>query len=422
MNSKLLLVLGNGFTIDFLNHFGKTEEIDTSNLFKYGADVTWPGDGSPGFLSYKFCPCLWNLGARTSMSTKDASDLIDEIITCANVYGAAAFSSKHMVERNNPRNIYINAYFELLLYLRHLFVYYDTKIPEFDNSILDKWSWFKFINDAVEKKRYSKITIITYNYDIWLERILAARRIPFYIDGFEPAIEGAIAIIKPHGSISFCHNSPRPRESFFEITVPDLTDIHAPATDFSVKYKDLDQIYPVTPLIPPAGNAERFELELTQPRTMQNHQNKDVSDKLPPDKPQKLMGETANSGDVQTLLSMFSKFSAEAANVDAKPSSDPTSNAQPPQGGVRQSWAADIRARARSASRQLIQGDELLISGISYWHVDRDELDSLLVSVQPSVEVKMINPSVPRSLNAVLTSLFKNYRLFSSARVLRELK
>jgi hypothetical protein len=66
----LFIILGNGFSIDFLNHLCVKDnlpaagEISLSNLFENGELVPWPGDDSPGFLSYKHCPSLWTLGAR----------------------------------------------------------------------------------------------------------------------------------------------------------------------------------------------------------------------------------------------------------------------------------------------------------------------------------------------------------------------
>jgi hypothetical protein len=414
MNQRLLLTIGNGFTIDFLKHFEYHEKIDTSNLFRYGADVPWPGDGSPGFLSYKYCPCLWNLGARPSMDAKEASDLIEEIITCANVYGLAAFSSKQINDRNNPKNIYINAYFELLLYLRHLFVYYNNKIKDFDPRKLDEWSWFAFLNAAYRSKKYQEITIVTYNYDIWLERVLAERNIPFYIEGFQPKIDGAIAIIKPHGSISFCHHAEVPKSSFFEIKERDLGDINAPTSDFLVKYTDLDQIYPVTPLIPPAGNAQRFELELTEPKVRSAGAELSLA-------PQAEHSASIGTTDL-TQFMVDESTVVESTVVEESVAAVLSSAAETVHApAFANSWASDIRQRAREAARNLSKNDELIISGLSYWHVDRDEIDSLLVRVQSSVEVKMINPSIPRSLNAVLTSLFKNYRLYPSARIITEL-
>ena len=81
------LILGNGFTIDFLSNLktNNVDKIDVANLFKNGELVPWPGNDKPGFLSYKYCPNLWTLGARPNMSNSVAIALIEEVIPCANM-------------------------------------------------------------------------------------------------------------------------------------------------------------------------------------------------------------------------------------------------------------------------------------------------------------------------------------------------
>jgi hypothetical protein len=129
MPKKLLVVLGNGFTIDFLRFLNGVEGfghgVDVSNLFKDGASVPWPTTGDPGFLSFKHCPNLWNLGARPNMSTVDSMRLIEDIITCVNVYALNPNKSKIGI-KGSPNDIYIYAYKELSSYLKELFVFYDN--------------------------------------------------------------------------------------------------------------------------------------------------------------------------------------------------------------------------------------------------------------------------------------------------------
>lgn len=57
----------------------------------------------------------------------------------------------------------------------------------------------------------------------------------------------------------------------------------------------------------------------------------------------------------------------------------------------------------------------VIMCGLSYWHVDRREIDQLLVNIDEATEFILINPSPPRDLNAVLSSIFKNYVLQTSA-------
>ncbi|WP_288133775.1 hypothetical protein [Flavobacterium sp.] len=70
MSKNYYILLGNGFTIDLIDFFAKKKEIEINvkNLFSNGELVPWPGNDKPGFLSYRYCPNLWTLGARPNMS------------------------------------------------------------------------------------------------------------------------------------------------------------------------------------------------------------------------------------------------------------------------------------------------------------------------------------------------------------------
>lgn len=39
---NVLIILGNGFSIDFIDHIEKSEIIDVKNLFHLGEKVPWP--------------------------------------------------------------------------------------------------------------------------------------------------------------------------------------------------------------------------------------------------------------------------------------------------------------------------------------------------------------------------------------------
>lgn len=98
MNKKLLIILGNGFTMDFLNFVeGKSQEktnIDVINLFKHGPNITCNKDGKSGLLSYKNCPCLWTLGARPNIDKDKTTSIIEEIVTCANAIQKAMYLNR----------------------------------------------------------------------------------------------------------------------------------------------------------------------------------------------------------------------------------------------------------------------------------------------------------------------------------------
>lgn len=341
MGKKLFLVMGNGFSIDYLSHIGMTEKIDLINLFRLGTDVPWPTTGMPGFLSFKHCPNLWNLGARPNMSAQDAMLLIEDIITCVNVY-ASKEKKNQFGSESRPNDIYIHAYKELLEYLKHLFIFYNKKIPDIPLSS-ESWPWFQFIKNANNSPYYSEVVIVTYNYDIWLERVLNKFSIPFNIGTVSPPLEGPkITILKPHGSISFTHKYQTDRDSYSINLDNELLD--GAAEDFIVRYDKLDANYLVSALIPPAGESSRF-----------NH-----------------------------------------------------------------TWAGQIRTDARTKASKLHKDDEMIICGLSYWHVDRAELDELLVSCDPLLNVTMVNPNPHRTITAVLTSVFSNFVTYSGSETLQE--
>jgi hypothetical protein len=324
---NVMILLGNGFTISFLSAFSEEQkhDISVSNLFKNGEDVPWPGDDKTGFLSYKHCPNLWLLGARPYLTDMDSLNLIEDVITCANI-----FSGK----KKPSDSIYFKAYKELVEYLSALFIYYDSKIEVIRQKWIDKnkWNWLKYFQELSNSEDVAKVHIVTFNYDIWLERLLKAIRVEFNIVGFENKEEAKFQIYKPHGSISFQSKQRRGQELYSIDYSGDIIKVESSL--FEVKYKGLSALNYQTAIIPPAGDSSRM------------------------------------------------------ANYI---------------------WANDIRAKTVEMAKSLTENDELIISGISYWHVDRLEIDTILTNVVSDIStVRVINPNPPRTLNAVLVALFKN--------------
>lgn len=97
------IVLGNGFSIDLVQKMEKAEEIDLANLFSKGEHVLYPKTNTRGFLSRKYTPDLWNLGARTYMPYEAATQLVTDVITCANVYNLSV-EKRPNEERDSSRN------------------------------------------------------------------------------------------------------------------------------------------------------------------------------------------------------------------------------------------------------------------------------------------------------------------------------
>jgi hypothetical protein len=332
MSKNYYILLGNGFTIDLIDFLTKKKEreINVKNLFSNGELVPWPGNDKPGFLSYRYCPNLWTLGARPNMSDEDAINLIEDIITCANI-----------LHRNNKKtsNIYIKAYKELVTYLHALFAYYN-KILDIDSEDFSDWAWFKFINKLYNSPDVEKIHIVTFNYDIWLERILKKHNIEFDVSNLEDR-QKKVIIYKPHGSISFSHKVKKEKEAFSIRYDSDSNDGNI--DEFSLNYENLDTLNSVNAIIPPAGDSNRLDFK----------------------------------------------------------------------------WAKEIRDKAKEIAQSLNKEDELLICGLSYWHVDRLEIDSILTSINPEIEeVKIINPFTPKVFNAIITTLFDKVIFYSNSKPL----
>lgn len=338
------IVLGNGFTIDFLNHIDKSNDIDVLNLFSQGDRVPYPADNEPGFLSYKRCPNLWNLGARAYMDKKSSMALVEDLITCANLASSA---------KDRPLDsTYIQAYQELTTYLKYLFIYNNKKIT--DNEIkeqLDKWGWLKLFKKLNQAEHCSNVTIVTYNYDIWLERIFMNHDINFEICGLVNGIYDEdqpckFKIIKPHGSISFSYGDPIDPDRF-TITSSQRELTNGQLSDYHVNYDSLEQVYMFNAMIPPAGDSGRLDANLK--------------------------------------------------------------------------WSDSLRKIAIEEASKLNYSAEVIMSGISYWHVDRMEIDSILTSINEAVNVKVINPRPPNTLSAVLNSLFKQSIVYKNSDVLEDL-
>jgi len=376
---RAFIVLGNGFTIDFLQHYATvidstiTERIDVCNLFRLGDRINSPWDRKPGLLSYKNFPTLWMLGARPSNTAEESVALIADIITCANVY--LGFLNKNRVNTKINTTIakrwissqYLRAYSELLVYLKYLFCYYNTYITDGDlHSYLKKekwWGWLKFF-ESIKNNNYQTIDIVTYNYDVWLERIFDILGIKYNIetlekyDGREPdksRQEVIVRIIKPHGSISFLSNAS-------SVTV-DQNELDAMSYDERMDYiiENIEGL-----------NFQNAEIVLRKPR-IENCENCVI---IPP------------SGEAHRF-------------------------------GNKDFWAREMRQIAEDRTRYIgihaARKVDVVLCGISYGYVDREEIDELLVNLYHDIDLTLVNPRPARELNAVLTSLFKNYRLQSSS-------
>ena len=330
----IYFLLGNGFSINIVNKIEKGEDIDLSNLFSIGDRVSWPDNKSECFLSKKHCPNLWELGARTTNSREDATKLISNIITSMNAHSLYLEDEKRI--KSIKETQYYRAYCQLVSYLKNLFIHYNKCVNESDFDILfdSKKRYFFVSYIKNELKKGNKIRIITYNYDVFLERMFLYSKIHFKIAGFDYISENdPLVIYKPHGSISFETKSKRaPGQSYNNMRDP-FDGAKTALEDMQINLKVMKDESIVNPLIPPAGDANRM-----------------------------------------------------------------------PNG-----WVKALNKEIDTCINAAGDDDELIIYGISYDHVDRNEIDKIVTMLPYCINVRYINPYPSDTFEMVLASIFENY-------------
>lgn len=333
--AKTIVMLGNGFSIDFITKFNefsdKKKPIDLTNLFSQGDKVKNPWNEKKGFLSFADCPSLWTLGAHPNISAQETNKIITDIVTCANMM------KNKTDETEEVSQIYLRAYCEFISYIKSLFVYYNEQITdkEIENFIKSvDWGW-KFFFEKMKSSKNEYI-FITYNYDIWLERIFKALKIKYSC--LDKYTKSNITMIKPHGSINYCSTEDMKVNSYSKHRYyinDDYPDIKI-NSDNMLSYRGI--------LIPPAG-------------------------------------ESINSGN----------------------------------------WASKLRDQVLKCTSDIKKNDNVIICGISYWYVDRFEIDKFLLSINPEANVFYINPNPPSDLNSVLMTVFKHYKVYKNSDCIGEI-
>lgn len=84
----------------------------------------------------------------------------------------------------------------------------------------------------------------------------------------------------------------------------------------------------------------------------------------------------------------------------------------------RHRWIRQIWDKAIEAAKQLEENDLVVIYGLSYWHVDRKEIDMLLGEISRKARVISVNPFPNAHFEAVCCSLFKSYHSYSNPKQL----
>lgn len=374
---NLYLLIGNGNSISIVNKINAyrkqigqpTLNVDLSNLFYYGSNFNFPMTNDP-FLTEEHCPKLWELGARPGMERDKANEIISQIITCGNVYALAKYQEE-IISTNDFGNydnqydittlfkslsesdsinacnnvypspkycdndiisrLYFAAYGEFSSYIRYLMIYYNSQITDDDLINIDV-PLITYIKQNYDS--FNRIIINSYNYDIIMERLLMVNGLPFTLGCFENK-HSKITFYKPHGSISFSYKKTYPLGTQYKIPYNELSfQQKIKITDFNINYEFVDDYPKHNGMVPPYGEAERFEIAYYQ----------------------------------------------------------------------------KIRNSIIRAAKKSEPNDIYYIIGSSYGNVDRFELDRINTSFDKLVNVTYVNPFPSPDFNAVLSSLFINYK------------
>lgn len=87
----------------------------------------------------------------------------------------------------------------------------------------------------------------------------------------------------------------------------------------------------------------------------------------------------------------------------------------------RHRWIRQIWDKAIEAAKSLQENDLVVLYGLSYWHVDRKEIDMLLGDVSRRARVISINPSPNQNFEAVCCSLFRSYHSYGNSKQLKRM-
>ncbi|WP_395687873.1 SIR2 family protein [Caenimonas koreensis] len=211
------------------------------------------------------------------------------------------------------------------------------------------WAWAEFLlrlNEFAED-----VVIVSYNYDLFLERALTALGIPYSYGGLGviDRTSSKIRIYKPHGSINFVGRNDvaltpaerPPREIDYRLA----EDLNS-RREVRVESENLNDYWLRYAVIPPAGESSKLS----------------------------------------------------------------------------QSWNRTLHEDLLKEAKAMRPSDLVVACGISYWHVDRTELDAIIAQLDPEIRAYMINPAPSAEFDSVLSSLFQHYTCFSSGAPLLKVK
>lgn len=84
-------------------------------------------------------------------------------------------------------------------------------------------------------------------------------------------------------------------------------------------------------------------------------------------------------------------------------------------------WIRQIWDKALEAAKSLEENDLVVVYGLSYWHVDRREIDRLLSEIPRKARVVSVNPNPNSQFEAVCCSLFRSYHSYANPKQLKRM-
>ena len=203
----VLYILGNGFSISLIQGLVQANHIESNlirldNLFAQGD--AFSVDENSMYLSSEYCSALQSLGVSSRLTDSDAKEIINNLVTSFNVYSKWRNANISNPYHRTISSVYVQAYDELNIYLKRLFIYYNSLVS--DEMLLDLIDNERIpLLTQIKKSlnEYNNIKIITYNYDVFLERVLSLANIRYNLVGFTYDMRNHISIYKPHGSINY---------------------------------------------------------------------------------------------------------------------------------------------------------------------------------------------------------------------------
>lgn len=286
VNEEVLVVVGNGLSIDLRQRFPRLREWDTQRPLSWRVDAP----------DRRQTPLI-DLLPRAQRHIADARS-VDPTLTDFEVFDAALRAVK-------PTSDFIQTVVELRHLVALSFAEYQTQADRFVTAL--SWPWFRFFESIADRIH----GVVSYNYDLNVETMIQAcgRRMSHLAlnDG-----TSGLAIFKPHGSIDY---------------VPAPNVIGGPKPGYPLQiFMEMNDV-PIVQLPRHGLRVPRYAADVVIP----------------------------------SEASGYSEFQ----------------------------WVAPGRSWLRSAGRNT---SVLLVLGLSYWEVDRQEIDEVIESVVPTAKVVVADP------------------------------